>query len=396
MSKENKYDARGVSSAKEDVHSAIRDLDKGLFPKAFCKIVPDILSGDDNYCIVMHADGAGTKSSLAYAYWKETGDLSVWKGIAQDAIMMNVDDLLCVGVSDHMLLSSTIGRNKNLIPGEVIKAIIEGTEEVLQELRSHGVDIHLTGGETADVGDLVRTIIVDSTVVARAKRSDIISNHTIKAGDVIVGFSSSGKASYETEYNSGMGSNGLTSARHDVFAKIIGEKYPETYDKLIDEKFIYNGSLKLTDKISIPSPWNLSIPAAKLVLSPTRTYSPLMKKIFEKHRAQIHGMVHCSGGGQTKVLHFTDELHVIKDNLFPVPPLFELIQKESKTDWKEMYKVFNMGHRMEIYCDKNDAAEFISISKQFNIEAQIIGHCESSTKNTMTIKSDKETFKKTD
>ena len=392
MSKENKYDARGVSSAKEDVHSAIRDLDKGLFPKAFCKIVPDILSGDDNYCIVMHADGAGTKSSLAYAYWKETGDLSVWKGIAQDAIMMNVDDLLCVGVSDHMLLSSTIGRNKNLIPGEVIKAIIEGTEEVLQELRSHGVDIHLTGGETADVGDLVRTIIVDSTVVARAKRSDIISNHTIKAGDVIVGFSSSGKASYETEYNSGMGSNGLTSARHDVFAKIIGEKYPETYDKLIDEKFIYNGSLKLTDKISIPSPWNLSIPAAKLVLSPTRTYSPLMKKIFEKHRAQIHGMVHCSGGGQTKVLHFTDELHVIKDNLFPVPPLFELIQKESKTDWKEMYKVFNMGHRMEIYCDKNDAAEFISISKQFNIEAQIIGHCESSTKNTMTIKSDKGTF----
>ncbi len=392
MSQENKYGARGVSSAKEDVHRAIRDLDKGIFPKAFCKVVPDLLSGDENYCIVMHADGAGTKSSLAYAYWKETGDLSVWKGIAQDAIMMNVDDLLCVGIVDRMLLSSTIGRNRNLIPAEVIKAIIEGTEEVLSELRSHGVDIQLTGGETADVGDLVRTIIVDSTVVARAKRSDIISNHRIKAGDVIVGFASYGKATYESDYNSGMGSNGLTSARHDVFAKSTGEKYPETYDKLIDEKFVYNGSLKLTDTVHIPEPWNLRIPAAKLVLSPTRTYAPLMKKIFESHRNKIHGMVHCSGGGQTKVLHFTEKLHVIKDNLLPVPPLFELIQKESGTEWKEMYKVFNMGHRMEIYCDESDAEELIKISKSFKIDAKIIGHCESSDNNELTIISQKGKF----
>ena len=392
MSQENKYGARGVSSAKEDVHRAIRDLDKGIYPKAFCKVVPDTLTGDENYCIVMHADGAGTKSSLAYAYWKETSDLSVWKGIAQDAIMMNVDDLLCVGIVDRMLLSSTIGRNKNLIPADVIKAIIEGTEEVLSELRSHGVGIQLTGGETADVGDLVRTIIVDSTVVARAKRSDIISNHRIKAGDVIVGFASSGKATYESEYNSGMGSNGLTSARHDVFAKATGEKYPETYDKLIDEKFVYNGSLKLTDTVHIPEPWNLRIPAAKLVLSPTRTYAPLMKKIFETHRRKIHGMVHCSGGGQTKVLHFTEKLHVIKDNLLPVPPLFELIQKESGTEWKEMYKVFNMGHRMEIYCDESDATELISISKTFNIDAKIIGHCESSDNNELTIISEKGKF----
>ncbi len=392
MSQENKYGARGVSSAKEDVHLAIRDLDKGLFPKAFCKVVPDILSGDDNYCIVMHADGAGTKSSLAYAYWKETGDLSVWKGIAQDAIMMNVDDLLCVGIVDNMLLSSTIGRNKNLIPAEVIKAIIEGTEEVLEDLRSHGIGIQLTGGETADVGDLVRTIIVDSTVVARAKRSDIISNHKIQDGDVIVGFSSYGKATYESEYNSGMGSNGLTSARHDVFAKITGEKYPETYDKLIDEKFVYNGSLKLTDIVQIPSPWNLSIPAAKLVLSPTRTYAPLMKKIFEASRSKIHGMVHCSGGGQTKVLHFTEKLHVIKDKMLPIPPLFELVQKESETDWKEMYKVFNMGHRMEIYCNSSDAQNIIEISKSLNIDAQIIGRCESSGKNELTITSEKGKF----
>ncbi len=392
MGKVNKYDARGVSSAKEDVHQAIRDLDKGLFPKAFCKVVPDILSGDEDYCIVMHADGAGTKSSLAYAYWKETGDLSVWKGIAQDAIMMNVDDLLCVGVSDNMLLSSTIGRNKNLIPGEVIKAIIEGTEEVLNELRSHGVGIYLTGGETADVGDLVRTIIVDSTVVARAKRSDIISNHTIEAGDVIVGFASSGKASYESDYNSGMGSNGLTSARHDVFAKITGEKYPETYDKLIDSKFVYTGSLKLTDPVTLPPPWNLSVSAAKLVLSPTRTYAPVMKKIFEKYRNKIHGMVHCSGGGQTKVLHFTENLHIIKDNLFSIPPLFEIIQRESGTEWKEMYKVFNMGHRMEIYCKESDASAMIDISKSFNIEAQIIGRCEASTENKLTIRSEKGTF----
>lgn len=392
MSRSNKYDARGVSSAKEDVHRAIRDLDKGLFPKAFCKVVPDSLSGDEEYCIVMHADGAGTKSSLAYAYWKETGDLSVWKGIAQDAIMMNVDDLLCVGISDNMLLSSTIGRNKNLIPGEVIKAIIEGTEEVLEELRSHEVGIHLTGGETADVGDLVRTIIVDSTVVARAKRSDIISNHRIQNGDVIIGFESSGKASYEAEYNSGMGSNGLTSARHDVFTKKTGLKYPETFDKLIDEKFVYNGSLNLTDLVTIPEPWNLSIHAAKLVPSPTRTYAPLMKKIFSKYRSKIHGMVHCSGGGQTKVLHFTEGLHIIKDNLFPVPPLFQLIQKESGTDWKEMYKVFNMGHRMEIYCKENEAAGMIEISRSFNIAAQIIGRCESAKENSLTIRSDKGTF----
>ncbi|MBP6335539.1 MAG: phosphoribosylformylglycinamidine cyclo-ligase [Bacteroidia bacterium] len=395
MSQDNKYGARGVSSSKEDVHNAIRDLDKGLFPKAFCKIVPDFLSGDDNYCVVMHADGAGTKSSLAYAYWKETGDRSVWKGIAQDAIVMNVDDLLCVGVTDNMLLSSTIGRNKNLIPGEVISALIEGTEQVLEELRSHDIGIWLTGGETADVGDLVRTIIVDSTVVARIKRSEVISNHRIQPGDVIIGFSSSGKASYEAEYNSGMGSNGLTSARHDVFNGEIGEKYPETFDKLIPREFVYSGSKKLKDLVQIPAPWNLQIPAAKLVLSPTRTYAPLMKKIFERFRDKIHGMVHCSGGGQTKVLHFTENLHVIKDKLFPVPPLFDLIQQESKTEWKEMYKVFNMGHRMEMYCAEKDAAGIMQISAEFNIDAQIIGRCESSNENKLTIKSEKGNFQYT-
>ena len=385
MSDANTYNLRGVSASKEDVHNAIRHLDKGLFPKAFCKIVPDYLGNDADYCVVMHADGAGTKSALAYAYWKETGDISVWKGIAQDAIIMNIDDLLCVGATENILLSSTIGRNKNLIPGEVIAAIINGTEVILEKLRSYGVSIHSTGGETADVGDLVRTIIVDSTVVCRMKRKDIISNEHIKAGDVIVGFASSGQASYEEEYNGGMGSNGLTSARHDVFYKATGVKYPETYDHVIDEKYVYSGSKSLTEKLEIG---NLKLEIGKLVLSPTRTYAPIIKKILETHRSKIHGMVHCSGGGQTKVLHFVENLHVVKDNLLPVPPLFSLIQKESMTSWQEMYKVFNMGHRMEVYCDQEDAQHMIDVAKSFNVDAQIIGRVEAATSKKLTIKSE--------
>lgn len=385
MSAKSTYEQRGVSSQKEDVHKAISGIDKGLFPKAFCKIVPDYLSNDDNYCIVMHADGAGTKSSLAYAYWRETGDMSVWKGIAQDAVVMNTDDLLCVGATDNILLSSTIGRNKNLIPGEVISAIINGTEEVLSGLRKHGIGIHSTGGETADVGDLVRTIIVDSTVVCRMKRSEVINNANIKAGDVIVGFASYGQTTYEDQYNGGMGSNGLTSARHDVFDKSVGEKYPETFDQLIKTEFVYSGSRKLTDKIETGSG---AIEIGKLVLSPTRTYAPVLKKIFESHRKEIHGMVHCSGGGQTKVLHFVDKVHIIKDNLFPVPPLFKLIQEESNTSWEEMYKVFNMGHRMEIYCDEGIASTLIEIAGTFNLAAKIIGRVEQSDSKKLTIKSE--------
>ena len=385
MSTKSSYEQRGVSSQKEDVHRAIKDLDKGLFPKAFCKIVPDLLGNSDEYCVVMHADGAGTKSSLAYAYWRETGDISVWKGIAQDAVIMNTDDLLCVGATDNILLSSTIGRNKNLIPAEVLAAIINGTEAVLEHLRAHGMDIHSTGGETADVGDLVRTIIVDSTVVCRMKRSEVIDNANIREGDVIVGFASYGQTSYETEYNSGMGSNGLTSARHDVFAKSIGEEYPETFDALIQNEYVYSGTRKLTDKIEIGKE---SFEIAKLVLSPTRTYAPVMKKIFQSHREEIHGMVHCSGGGQTKVLHFIDNLHIIKDNLFPVPPLFKLIQSESQTSWEEMYKVFNMGHRMEIYCSENTAPALIKIASAFNLGAQIIGRVEASDSKKLTISSE--------
>ena len=389
MSGTNTYNLRGVSASKEDVHNAIRHLDKGLFPKAFCKIVPDYLGNDPEYCVVMHADGAGTKSSLAYAYWKETGDLSVWNGIAQDAIVMNLDDLLCVGAIENILLSSTIGRNKNLIPGEVIAAIIDGTEEILEQLRSFGITIHSTGGETADVGDLVRTIIVDSTVVCRMKRKDVISNDHIKAGDVIVGFASSGQATYEKEYNSGIGSNGLTSARHDVFNKTIAEKYPETFDHAINSKYVYSGNKSLTEKFEIR---NSKFEIGKLVLSPTRTYAPLMKKLFESHRAKIHGLVHCSGGGQTKVLHFVDNLHIVKNNLFPLPPLFTLIQKESNTAWQEMYRVFNMGHRMEIYCDKKDAQDMIDVAKSFNIDAQIVGRVESSGSKKLTVKSEYGTF----
>lgn len=379
---DNRYNQRGVSASKEDVHNAIKNIDKGLFPKAFCKIIPDLLGGDDEYCNIMHADGAGTKSSLAYAYWKETGDLSVWKGIAQDAIIMNIDDLLCVGITDNILLSSTIGRNKNLIPGEVIAAIINGTEEILAELRDLGVNIYSTGGETADVGDLVRTIIVDSTVTARAKRSDIISNDNIKGGDVIVGLESFGQATYEKEYNGGMGSNGLTSARHDVFNNYIASEYPETFDTTIPKDLAYSGSYKLTDKIE-----NLGIDAGKLVLSPTRTYAPVINEILKTHRQNINGMVHCSGGAQTKVLHFVNNIHVIKDNLFDTPPLFEIIQKESNTPWQEMYKVFNMGHRFEIYLPEEFAADVISISKNFGIDAKIVGRCESSESNKLTIKS---------
>lgn len=385
MPAKSTYEQRGVSSQKEDVHKAISGIDKGLFPKAFCKIVPDYLGNDESYCIVMHADGAGTKSSLAYAYWKETGDMSVWKGIAQDAVVMNTDDLLCVGATDNILLSSTIGRNKNLIPGEVISAIINGTEGVLSDLRKHGIGIHSTGGETADVGDLVRTIIVDSTVVCRMKRSDVVDNANIKAGDVIVGFASDGQTTYEDQYNGGMGSNGLTSARHDVFSKSVGEKYPETYDQLIKKEFVYSGSRKLTDKIETGSG---AMEIGKLVLSPTRTYAPVIKKILESHRKEIHGMVHCSGGGQTKVLHFVDKVHVIKDNLFPVPPLFRLIQEESKTPWDEMYKVFNMGHRMEIYCDEGIASKLIEIAGTFNLPAKIIGRVEQSDSKKLTIKSE--------
>jgi len=388
MNHKSKYESRGVSASKEDVHAAISKIDKGIFPKAFCKIVPDYLSGDENYCVVMHADGAGTKSSLAYAYWKETGDTSVWKGIAQDAIIMNVDDLLCVGATGNMLLSSTIGRNKNLIPGEVISAIINGTEEILGMLRSHGIMIHSTGGETADVGDLVRTIIVDSTVVCRMKRSEVIDNAKIQAGDVIVGFASFGQASYESEYNSGIGSNGLTSARHDVFNKETGKKYPETFDASIDSQYVYSGSKKLTDLLTV----NIQhATVGKLVLSPTRTYAPVIKKIVEKHRDQVHGMIHCSGGGQTKVMHFVDRLHIVKDELFPVPPLFRLIQEESKTSWQEMYKVFNMGHRMEIYCDPKNAQSMIDIAGEFKIEAKVIGRVEAGEKK-LTIKSENGTF----
>lgn len=379
-----RYAQRGVSASKEDVHKAIKNVDKGLFPQAFCKVVPDYLNNDDDYCLIMHADGAGTKSSLAYMYWKETGDISVWKGIAQDALIMNIDDLLCVGATNNIMLSSTIGRNKNLIPGEVISAIINGTEALISELKSFGVTIYSTGGETADVGDLVRTIIVDSTVTARMKRADVIDNANIKAGDVIVGLSSSGQATYEKSYNGGMGSNGLTSARHDVFSKYLAEKYPESFDASVPEDLVYSGNVKLTDSVE-GSP----IDAGQLVLSPTRTYAPIIKEILSKFNSDtIHGMVHCSGGAQTKILHFINNLHVIKDNLFPVPPLFKLIQEQSKTDWKEMYQVFNCGHRMELYVSPEIANEIIKISKTFNVDAQVIGRVESASKKALTIKSE--------
>ena len=387
MKDDSRYAQRGVSSGKEEVHKAIKNIDKGLFPKAFCKIVPDYLSNSDDYCIVMHADGAGTKSSLAYAYWKETGDLSVWKGIAQDALIMNIDDLLCVGAVENILVSSTIGRNKNKVPGEVIAAIIQGSEEILEELRSFGLSIHSTGGETADVGDLVRTIIVDSTVVARMKKSDVISNKNIQPGDAIIGLSSFGKTSYEKQYNGGMGSNGLTSARHDVFEKNIAKKYPETYDHSINSSLVYSGSKELTSAVK-DSPIN----AGKLVLSPTRTYAPVICKILEKHRLDINGMVHCSGGAQTKILHFIDRNHIIKDNLFPVPPLFNLIQEESQTPWKEMYKVFNMGHRMEIYTNPRNIQSIINICNDFNLEAKQIGRVEDLSTKKLTIVSEKGEF----
>ena len=384
---DTRYNLRGVSAGKEEVHQAIKNVDKGLFPKAFCKIVPDYLTNDDDYCVVMHADGAGTKSSLAYMYWKKTGDISVWKGIAQDALIMNLDDLLCVGATGPILLSSTIGRNKNLIPGEVISAIINGTEELLTDLRKHGIDIHSTGGETADVGDLVRTIIVDSTVVCRMKKSDVISNHTIQPGDVIVGLASYGQATYESEYNGGMGSNGLTSARHDVFSKELANDFPESYDHLVPNELVYSGTKKLTEKIN-----EVPIDAGKLVLSPTRTYAPIIKAILDKHRKNIHGMVHCSGGAQTKILHFIDQNHIIKDTLFPVPPLFKMIQEESGTEWQEMYKVFNMGHRMELYVPKEIAHEIIEISQSFGVEAQIVGRVEASETKKLTIQSEFGTF----
>ena len=379
-----RYALRGVSASKEDVHNAIKNIDKGLFPKAFCKIVPDYLTNDPDYCLIMHADGAGTKSSLAYIYWKETGDLSVWKGIAQDALIMNIDDLICVGATNNIMLSSTIGRNKNLIPGEIIKEIIEGTEEIISELKTFGVNIHSTGGETADVGDLVRTIIVDSTVTARMKRTEIVDNANIQAGDVIVGLASFGQANYEKFYNGGMGSNGLTSARHDVFNHYLADKYPESYDAQVPVDLVYSGKVKLTDKVE-----NSPIDAGKLVLSPTRTYAPIIKKILEQYTpTQIHGMVHCSGGAQTKILHFIDNLHIIKDNLFPVPPLFKLIQEQSKTGWKEMYQVFNCGHRMEIYVPENIADNIIKISNSFGVEAQIVGRVEASENKKLTIKSE--------
>ena len=383
MISSQRYDKRGDSASKDDVHNAIKNIDKGIFPKAFCKIVPDILAHDPSYCNIMHADGAGTKSSLAYVYWKETGDLSVWRGIAQDAIIMNVDDLLCVGATDHILISSTIGRNKNLVPGEVISAIINGTEEILAELRDAGIGIYSTGGETADVGDLVRTIIVDSTVTCRMTRRDIISNDRIEAGDVIVGLASYGQANYETAYNGGMGSNGLTSARHDVFDKTIAEKYPESFDSGIPYELVFSGSKKLTALIDVGD--GQAVTAGKLVLSPTRTYAPIIKAILDIYRPQIHGMVHCSGGAQTKVLHFVEHLHVIKDNLFPIPPLFNLIQHESGTDWQEMYKVFNMGHRMELYVPKEIAAELIKIAQSFGVAAQIVGRVEQSPKKQVTV-----------
>lgn len=382
-----RYMMRGVSAAKEDVHNAIKNVDKGIFPQAFCKIIPDILGGDSGYCNIMHADGAGTKSSLAYVYWRETGDLSVWKGIARDALVMNLDDLLCVGATDNILVSSTIGRNKMLIPGEVIGAIINGTEEALEELRSWGISIYSTGGETADVGDLVRTIIVDSTVTCRMRRDQVIDNANIAAGDVIVGLASFGQATYEKEYNGGMGSNGLTSARHDVFAKYLATKYPESFDSAVPDDLVYSGTVKLTDNID-----GTPVDAGKLVLSPTRTYAPVIKKILDAMRHDIHGMIHCTGGAQTKVMHFVRNKHVIKDNLFPVPPLFELISRESGTDWAEMYKVFNMGHRMEIYVDPAKAPEIIEISRSMGIEARIVGRVEDAPANHLTIKSDKGAF----
>ncbi|MDB0040023.1 AIR synthase-related protein [Polaribacter sp.] len=379
-----RYAQRGVSASKEDVHNAIKNIDKGLFPKAFCKIVPDYLTNDEDYCLIMHADGAGTKSSLAYMYWKETGDVSVWKGIAQDALIMNIDDLLCVGATDNIILSSTIGRNKSKIPGEVLSAIINGTEELIADLKGFGVTIHSTGGETADVGDLVRTIIVDSTVTARMKRSEVIDNANIKPGDVIVGLESFGQASYETEYNGGMGSNGLTSARHDVFHKYLADKYPESFDVAVPEELVYSGNVKLTDSVE-----NSPINAGKLVLSPTRTYAPIIKEILSKFDSKtVHGMVHCSGGAQTKILHFVENLHIVKDNLFPVPPLFKLIQEQSNTDWKEMYQVFNCGHRMEIYVSPEIAQDIIAISKSYNVNAQIVGSVASADTKKLTIKSE--------
>ena len=381
--KENRYNQRGVSADKEDVHNAIKNVEKGLFPKAFCKIVPDYLSGDEDYCLIMHADGAGTKSSLAYMYWKETGDVSVWKGIAQDALIMNIDDLLCVGATENIMLSSTIGRNKNLIDGDVLSAIINGTEELLSEYKKHGVNIISTGGETADVGDLVRTIIVDSTVIARLKREDVIDNANIRPGNVIVGLASFGQSTYESEYNGGMGSNGLTSARHDVFSKVLSEKYPESFDPSVPENLVYSGTKRLTDKIE-----GTSLDAGKLVLSPTRTYAPIIKEILDKYRSDICGMIHCSGGAQTKVLHFVDDVHVIKDNMFTLPPLFKMIQEESDTDWKEMYKVFNMGHRMELYLPEEIAKDIISISKSYNVDAKVIGRVESSSNKKLTINSE--------
>lgn len=387
MNTSDRYQQRGVSATKDEVHAAIKSVDKGLFPKAFCKIVPDYLAADDQWCCIMHADGAGTKSSLAYAYWRETGDLNVWKGIAQDALVMNLDDLLCVGATDRILLSSTIGRNKRLIPGEVIAAIINGTEELVEELRSHGINIYTTGGETADVGDIVRTIIVDSTVTCRMKRSEVIDNACIAPGQVIVGLCSYGKANYESAYNGGMGSNGLTSARHDVFENYLAKKYPDTFDHGIDSSLIYNGQLKLTDAIS-----ETGLDAGQLVLSPTRTYAPVIKRIFDTMRDKVKGMVHCSGGGQTKVLHFADQVHVIKDQLFPVPPLFRIIRDQSGTDWKEMYQVFNMGHRMEIYTDPEAAEEMIAISRSFGVDAQVVGRVESSSEKKLTISTETGTF----
>ncbi len=387
-SNSERYNQRGVSASKEDVHNAIKNIDKGLFPKAFCKIVPDYLTGDDRYCLVMHADGAGTKSSLAYMYWKETGDLSVWKGIAQDALVMNIDDLICVGATDNIMLSSTIGRNKNKIPAEVLSAIINGTEELISDLAKHDISIKSTGGETADVGDLVRTIIVDSTVTARLKRDEVIDNANIKAGDVIVGLESFGQATYENEYNGGMGSNGLTSARHDVFGKYLAKKYPESFDPEVPSELVYSGNTKLTDNVP-----DAPLDAGKLVLSPTRTYAPIVKQILSKYNSDhIHGMVHCSGGAQTKILHFVDNLHIVKDNLFDIPPLFKLIQEQSKTDWKEMYQVFNCGHRLEIYINQNVAQDIIDISKSFNVDAKIIGRVEASPVKKLTIESEYGTF----
>ncbi|MGB0882594.1 MAG: AIR synthase related protein [Vicingaceae bacterium] len=383
MDKSERYMQRGVSADKEDVHNAIKNIDKGLFPKAFCKIIPDYLTGDEDYCVIMHADGAGTKSSLAYAYWKETGDVTVWKGIAQDALIMNIDDLLCVGAVDNILLSSTIGRNKNLIPGEVLAQLINGTEELLEDLRNQGIGIYSTGGETADVGDLVRTIIVDSTVTCRMKRSAVVDNANIAVGDVIVGLESFGQASYETEYNGGMGSNGLTSARHDVFNKSVAEKYPQTYDHAVPNDLVYSGNYGLTDRVE-----GAELDAGKLVLSPTRTYAPIIKKILDNHLGDIHGMVHCSGGAQTKILHFVDDLQIVKDNMFDVPPLFKMIHEQSGTDWREMYKVFNMGHRMEIYVPQEIANSIIEISKSFNVDAKIVGRVEAKGEKKLTIKSE--------